>query len=393
MKAAVVIPLYKPRGADLQWFEIISLKRGIEVFGGRQQIIFIAPDGMKFDYLPADVNYSVETFDPKYFKSLVAYNRLMLNPKFYARFRALDYILIYQLDAFVFSDRLEEFCALGHDYIGSPWPLGVGKKNGHYFSVGNGGFSLRRVKSCFEMLSKHGKQFDPTKLGEDFVLAHFGKLYPTKFHVAPALTASRFSVEFLAERYCRKNFNVLPFGCHCWQKYSSKFYIRTLSEFGYNLEPFAHLMSDIDLQARNLTLSSLVWWRLRLRLKDGLPLLKYLPSDEEFYVFAADEQSGELVQRLYDEGLKIINIDNIPFLDSDEQIQAVAEVLRLTDVRGLLISLKNDAPFIKKMTDPGGAKYEREFISFWHEFQKQSTTLLRKMSRPSVKRFEIISSS
>jgi len=44
----------------------------------------------------------------------------MMSPAFYDAFKAFDYILIYQLDAFVFRDELEYFCSLGYDYIGAP---------------------------------------------------------------------------------------------------------------------------------------------------------------------------------------------------------------------------------------------------------------------------------
>lgn len=44
----------------------------------------------------------------------------MLSAEFYDRFAAYEYVLIYQLDAFVFADRLAEFCQMGYDYIGAP---------------------------------------------------------------------------------------------------------------------------------------------------------------------------------------------------------------------------------------------------------------------------------
>ena len=129
MKAAVVIPIYKPRYADLDWYEKISLERCIKVLG-HHPIIFIAPDDREFDYLPTEIDYSIERFEQNYFSGRNGYNILMLNPNFYNRFRDYEYILICQLDAFVFSDRLEEFCRLGYDYIGAPWALGFGNCKG-----------------------------------------------------------------------------------------------------------------------------------------------------------------------------------------------------------------------------------------------------------------------
>lgn len=78
-----------------------------------------------------------------------------MSPQFYEKFLSFYYILIYQLDAFVFYDALEFFCSLGYDYIGasvaySSW-YGYKEKNPR---VGNGGFSLRKVKACYQLLTE-----------------------------------------------------------------------------------------------------------------------------------------------------------------------------------------------------------------------------------------------
>ncbi len=401
MKVAVVVPIYKPHFAELQWFERISFQRCLEVFGNKYPIIFIAPEGVTFDYLPSDINYSVETFMPDYFKGRIGYNILMINPMFYARFGEFDYILIYQLDTFVFSDRLREFCRLGYDYIGAPWVLDMGTQKGKdliaagkgFFTVGNGGFSLRRVKSCFDILMKNVETVTSMRVTEDFVFAYLGKTFPSEFKIPPVLTASRFSVECLPERYCRKNFNVLPFGCHGWQQYSSEFYIRAFSECGYDLTPYADLMDDKDLQATALILRHFFLQRLRFRIKNGLSLKKYLPPDETFYAIVVKDSDIELIKRLFDEGLKIVNSENIPVLSNEKKIRAAAKTLKSLKVRGLLLSASDDSEILKKLLETNSWKYGRECISFWQEFQKQSTALLRRMSRPSVRRLEIISSS
>lgn len=385
MRAAVVIPIYKPFRADLNWYEPISLRRCLEVLG-HHPIVFVAPEGRQFDYLPSEIDYTVETFDPIYFSNINGYNALMLRPDFYERFRRFEYILIYQLDAFVFSDRLEEFCRLGYDYIGAPWPLGVGKEEKLYLYVGNGGFSLRRVRACIDVLKNNAALVSTSRMPEDTIFAYLGKTKPDEFKIAPIGTASRFAVECLPERYCRKNENVLPFGCHGWQKYSRSFYVRVFEECGYDLAPFEHLMDDQDFKLQYETLKSLMRWRLFHRFHEGYSMMRYLPSDETFYAFAASNEEGALVQRLYDEGLRIINLDNIPFLDSDDQIQAVAEVLKLIDVRGLLISMKDDSDMADKLIELGGVKYGQHFISYWRESWRQSSALLRRLSRPTVKR-------
>jgi hypothetical protein len=44
----------------------------------------------------------------------------MLSIDFYKRFRDYKFILIYQLDAYVFRDELEYWCEQDYDFIGAP---------------------------------------------------------------------------------------------------------------------------------------------------------------------------------------------------------------------------------------------------------------------------------
>ena len=87
-----------------------------------------------------------------------------------------EYILIYQLDAFVFKDELKEWCQKGYDYIGAPWIATIentiwlkyfnivarkfrskNKNNREqiFFKVGNGGFSLRRTSSHYSIVKEN----------------------------------------------------------------------------------------------------------------------------------------------------------------------------------------------------------------------------------------------
>ena len=115
-KIAVVIPVYREELTDL---EKISLTQCRKVLG-RYPLIFVAPEGKNFSYFAA--GDAVANFPAEYFRSTQTYSRLLMSPQFYETFSDFDYMLIYQLDAFVFYDALEEFCSLGYDYIGAPWP-------------------------------------------------------------------------------------------------------------------------------------------------------------------------------------------------------------------------------------------------------------------------------
>ena len=365
MKAAVVVPLYKTTRTKLWWFEPISLRRCFEVFGGRHPIVFIVPEGWSCDYLPSRSDYSIETFDPKYFKGTAGYNTLMLSPQFYQRFTDYDYILIYQLDAFVFSDRLEEFCELGYDYIGAPWPyatIGVRLRLPVKVSVGNGGFSLRNVKSCINVLLNHSDWIASHHYQEDNTYSCLGTLPPNDFRVAPLKIASRFSAEDLPERYCRKNENVLPFGCHGWFIRSAKFYERAFSEVGYDLTLFESVMGNIDIASLNASLRDYAFRRLIKRFNKGRSLRRYLPPNEKFFVCLADGQSNILADRLYAEGLQIINPNAIPFLVNDEQMRAAAELRNRSSTRGLILSLTDDSPLISKLINMNGGGAVRAIL-------------------------------
>ena len=82
----------------------------------------------------------------------------MLSPEFYRRFSDTDYILVCQLDAYIFRDELLSWCKKEYDYIGAPWSapalyrmpiLRLWRRYFHSrrrtekdFKVGNGGLSI-----------------------------------------------------------------------------------------------------------------------------------------------------------------------------------------------------------------------------------------------------------
>ncbi len=160
-QVAVVIPLYRN---ELSHWEQLSLARCKEVLGTKHDIIVVAPEGIDSHGLHA------EHFDKKYFDGLKGYNKLMLSHEFYNRFNQYQYILIYQLDGWVFRDNLESWCNQGWEYIGAPWMIKGFKSHTlnciardillklkcyhtdmfRYRMVGNGGISIRHVRTFIE---------------------------------------------------------------------------------------------------------------------------------------------------------------------------------------------------------------------------------------------------
>ena len=105
-KVAVVIPVYKK---ELDPLEEISLAQVRKVLG-KYPIVFVTPEGKIFPYFEA--GDMIAHFPQGFFQNTDTYSKLLLSPQFYDTFKDFEYILIYQLDAFVFYDALEAFSRL-----------------------------------------------------------------------------------------------------------------------------------------------------------------------------------------------------------------------------------------------------------------------------------------
>ncbi|MGL5111457.1 MAG: DUF5672 family protein [Flavobacterium sp.] len=232
----VVIPIYKDFFGHL---EEKSFRQCCKVLGNHE-IVIIHPEGLNIDYL-TEIHKSCQSkiFFPHYFASIEGYNELLLSSFFYENFLDSEYILIYQLDAFVFKDELEEWCSKGYDYIGSPWLASssfevtnrifqkfTSKKNKIrqkiFFKVGNGGFSLRKTASHFA-ISKQYETFIANVLKEKHKKLYaiedvFWSLKAPEFDKNFKIPDYKEAVFFGLDRKPKLGFkltnNKLPFGCH-----------------------------------------------------------------------------------------------------------------------------------------------------------------------------------
>ncbi|MCX5679800.1 MAG: DUF5672 family protein [Candidatus Omnitrophica bacterium] len=234
--AAVIIPVLK---SELTNHEIISLDRCLKILGGHP-LIFVGPEGLVFEskYFPQE-NVRFEYFNKSYFKDRQGYRRLLTSISFYERFLDYEYILIYQLDAFVFKDELLSWCAKGYDYIGAKWihPEGgniycflKGKpsllrrilQKVHYppiSKVGNGGFSLRRTRrAVLALLPFDTRGVNLEEIPEDVFWSCVVRLYFPFFKIADWQTADRFAVENMSDKESEAISAHLPFGCHAWTR-------------------------------------------------------------------------------------------------------------------------------------------------------------------------------
>jgi hypothetical protein len=166
------------------------------------------------------------------FASIVEYNRLLLSPDFYRSYAAYEFILILQTDAVLLRDDLDEWCATPFAYVGAPWPDGVeilvsaGAFTGTNSKkvrvhVGNGGLSLRRVRSCLSLLAEFPEVleiFIRTGSSEDLYFSIMGGL-SHDFVIPNEITASRFALELRPSYYLAVNGGRIPMGGHAWWKY------------------------------------------------------------------------------------------------------------------------------------------------------------------------------
>ncbi len=212
----VVIPIYRE---ELKLSETASLNQ-VNTVLGHYDICFMAPEKMR-KWL-TNKKMRAEYWPDKCFENVRAYSRLLLTTEFYNRFDNYEYMLLYQLDAFVFSNDLEKFCDKGYDYIGAPMPHWTGWKHN---KVGNGGLSLRKIASCKMVTSQKDTIYKNSNLGsafdkdEDKFFAYCGYDINIKFLVPDTKTALSFSVEFDVMRvYSKLSDSNLPFGCHAWSK-------------------------------------------------------------------------------------------------------------------------------------------------------------------------------
>lgn len=265
----IILPIYKSLPS---WNEMISFNQCLNVLS-KHPMCIITYKELDISYYTnllkeEKIVYKIEYFNKNYFENIAGYNKLMLSSKLYKRFEDFKYILIYQLDAWVFRDELDHWCQKEFDYIGAPWFENYsleGTKIQEF--AGNGGFSLRKVKSIIEIFNSHRLYKSPKELflhdfknhtflifclriplnlvkslgyrntfkyfhtniyssNEDILLANIIPKYFPDFKVAHHYEAVPFAFECQPEKLYELNKGNLPFGCHGWHIYNFEFWKR-----------------------------------------------------------------------------------------------------------------------------------------------------------------------
>lgn len=243
----VVIPFYR---AELSVLEEISLRQCLKVLAD-YSIVAVKPEGLDISGLLLRFPVSgVVSFPDACFRGIEGYNRLVLSADFYKAFSTYAYMLIYQLDAYVFKDELFFWASLGYDYIGAPWmphlrrywrvpgrcslalqrafwriffPEKLRSMKACWYHVGNGGFSLRRIGKMIKVTEHYKDRIDRclSRGGAFFPEDVLLLLLPPRrgeFRVKrPSYKlAMKFCIEHIPAWTYRANGCQLPFGCHNW---------------------------------------------------------------------------------------------------------------------------------------------------------------------------------
>lgn len=251
--------------------ELTSFCQALNVFRNRD-VFIVKPKNLPLEnYHFNGTNVSIIELEDRYFESIHSYNRLMMSNDFYINFIKYNYILIYQLDAWAFTDDLNKICADKYDYIGAPWI----DRNGRCMKyAGNGGFSLRKVSTFIRVISDCEKKnvkisilsainillfsrFNfhsmRMKLKDIFNIIYFSDkfiknyeynedlffcflLVSLGYRVAEQRDAMNFSFEVSPEKLFIKNNNKLPMGCHGFTKYSQLFWKQYMPIEAFNLK-------------------------------------------------------------------------------------------------------------------------------------------------------------
>jgi hypothetical protein len=255
---AVVIPYFKD---TLSFQEKLSFNQALNVLG-EHDIYLATPESL----ISTHINKRIIRYPDIYFTSVASYSQLMLTEMFYRPFVEYEYILIYQLDCFVFCDNLLDWCSLGYDYIGAPIQVNTDDESQRWY-VGNGGLSLRKVNKFISILSANTKKtylqslkavlrtrvedleglalyrrlrkklvlaweirsgisnyIAKYTMNEDLFWSFRVKLFCREFIKPPIEIASKFSIETEPSMWMRRLESQLPFGCHAWPKWDPSFW-------------------------------------------------------------------------------------------------------------------------------------------------------------------------
>jgi hypothetical protein len=238
----VVVPVYQSHFTEL---ERRSFDNTCKVLSAHP-IVVVKPEGVDVSELGLErpnvttMDVSDEWLGTK--NGIQGYNRMMLSPHFYALFPDTQYIFICHVDAWMFSDQLNDWCNKGYDHIAPTWPLPPRYRHfpfrqwlwlkqkltpadklvrfKTFNKIGNGGFSLRRVNVFLDACKTYASdielfnQYNDSLHNEDI----FWALVPQQLRLPSVEEAISFGFDVKPQLCYELNHRQLPMGCHGFNK-------------------------------------------------------------------------------------------------------------------------------------------------------------------------------
>ena len=221
----------------------------------------VFPEGMATDqYTAIHPALLLKPVPASWLSSVLQYNRMKTDIAFYRMFDAYQFMMTYELDAYIFSADIAAHHGFEYDFIGAPIFEGYmeAAPDACFLHMLNSGFSIRNISACikglqlldqyklnwkinkfflsnFSFLRKIASQkklrityhdhlngyFRGGPFNEDAIFSSLiPQLFPF-FKPAPLEKAVSFSMETKAATLYQQQQNQLPLGCHAWAKFYS----------------------------------------------------------------------------------------------------------------------------------------------------------------------------
>lgn len=257
-KICVVIPVHKATMTVYEQQSLIACREHLKNY----HCFLVHPQQMDTSqYLHHYSELITMPVPGEWLSSVHHYNKMKVDIEFYKLFHQYNYMLTYELDAYIFNSAFEQHHAFEFDFIGAPIFEGFMQagRDARFLGCLNSGFSMRNVQSCMRVLRNIHKAKRQWKFFKFFrsnfsltrkILARFqwkklpvfehdhwvaymkdqyfhedifwSELTPVLFPfftVADMHSACSFSFEVNAEKLLELNKGQLPLGCHAWPKF------------------------------------------------------------------------------------------------------------------------------------------------------------------------------
>lgn len=259
----VIVPVHKESLTEGEAASLHQCKKILQEY----DVYLIHPEGMNIGlYTDVFPEIYLSSVPKNWLDSIENYNKMKRSLSFYERFKDYEYMLTYELDAYIFSTNWDIASVFNYDYIGAPWfeNYHLATDKDKIVGVGNSGFSIRRIDSCIRILKRIQRLpkicsfFFTLKLHRVIRFTLILRLFSSSwkvtgknvyflglltdghvnedkfwsiivpqllnFRIATTEDAIKFSFEVNPSKLYQINNNELPIGCHAWEKYDANFW-------------------------------------------------------------------------------------------------------------------------------------------------------------------------